>query len=553
MLGLRFFKGLPTDYVIKYVNGQPVAEGVGIAFKYLRHNTQIVVIPISSKDGDVTFSSVTCDLQTIAVHIQFTYRIADPHQAASQFNFSVDTSRQHRYYVSRDSAKMTQRVANVIQSEATAQLQQIAIDEVIYELSDIAQAAQENVNNTPMLHTLGVEVVNVFFVSVRQQSDGEIAPIAKLSAFPSPPPQNDSDPSDHDAAFDDANLKDSSKDALHGAPAKLDTGGERDAVSPTPQNPTKGVAAKDVVQNGTAFHGTALYDTALRGTRSSHNKDTTTSFGKRAADRSVAGKMRRRRAVDRVLELNAAREEPVHDESAAQSESAARMENTTRGEGGVRVDVAVRVALDNEEHEADFSTNLPQNASEAIGTKAEADNEASHNEAFEKEAPEQKSIKSSISGDAREPASRAAKAGAEKVGENAPVSMDDRKLVFTQALFAPPARADGMAPDILSIKGFRSLKLQGDNAVSSNQHVDGAYLFVSPAAAQEAKLQAAKNRRRANASNGTNLKQALNGEVSNASASKDDASNGAPSNGATEPQNHETKLPASSESSTRND
>ena len=47
MIQIGFFKGEPTDYVIKYVSGRVAREGMGLAFFYLRHNTSIVTVPTS--------------------------------------------------------------------------------------------------------------------------------------------------------------------------------------------------------------------------------------------------------------------------------------------------------------------------------------------------------------------------------------------------------------------------------------------------------------------------------------------------------------------------
>ncbi len=171
MLSLKFFKGLPTDYVIKYVNGRPVVEGVGLTFSYLRHNTQIVVVPVSSRDGDIAFVTVTSDLQAVAIQVQFLYRVNDPHQAASQFNFSIDTARKSRVYLSRDVEKLTQRASNLVQSEMTEQIQRYTLENLLYNLNDVALCVQQNVNISPMVKNLGIEILNVFLISARPRTD----------------------------------------------------------------------------------------------------------------------------------------------------------------------------------------------------------------------------------------------------------------------------------------------------------------------------------------------------------------------------------------------
>ncbi len=193
MLGLKFFKGLPTDYVIKYVNGRPVAEGAGLTFGYLRHNTQIVVVPLSNRSGDLVFSAVTNDSQSVALQIQFLYRICDPHQAASQFNFSVDANHDGRSYLSRDVAKLTHRAANLVQSELAEQVRLHTFESLQRNFRDIAQATQENFQDSSLSKMLGIEIINVFVLAVRPHIDIidtaflKDAPEKNLSPPTSPP------------------------------------------------------------------------------------------------------------------------------------------------------------------------------------------------------------------------------------------------------------------------------------------------------------------------------------------------------------------------------
>ena len=45
---IGYFKGQPTEYVIHYSSGRIMREGQGLAFFYLKYNTQIVAVPTSS-------------------------------------------------------------------------------------------------------------------------------------------------------------------------------------------------------------------------------------------------------------------------------------------------------------------------------------------------------------------------------------------------------------------------------------------------------------------------------------------------------------------------
>ena len=48
MLGFRFIKAEPTQFVIQYRNGRPHREGAGLSFWYFAPSTSIVVVPTAS-------------------------------------------------------------------------------------------------------------------------------------------------------------------------------------------------------------------------------------------------------------------------------------------------------------------------------------------------------------------------------------------------------------------------------------------------------------------------------------------------------------------------
>jgi hypothetical protein len=77
MLGFRFIKFQPSEYVLKYSNGKIVKEGVGLSFWYYVPSTSIVVVPVGSSDVPFIFEETTSDFQTVTVQGQITYRIVD--------------------------------------------------------------------------------------------------------------------------------------------------------------------------------------------------------------------------------------------------------------------------------------------------------------------------------------------------------------------------------------------------------------------------------------------------------------------------------------------
>ena len=80
MLGFRFIKVQPTDYVLQYRKGRLIREGAGLAFFYFAPTSSLVRIPMASVDVPFIFHEVTSDFQEITVQGQLTYRISDPRE-----------------------------------------------------------------------------------------------------------------------------------------------------------------------------------------------------------------------------------------------------------------------------------------------------------------------------------------------------------------------------------------------------------------------------------------------------------------------------------------
>src|SRR5436305_10777494 len=127
MVAIGFFKGQPTDYIIKFVGGRPTREGLGLAFFYLPHDTHVVAVPTSSTDANFVFNEVTNNFQAVTIQGQFTYRIHNPKQAAALLNFTLDPWK--RSYISNDPERLSQRITNIIQMETRGELEKRSLEE----------------------------------------------------------------------------------------------------------------------------------------------------------------------------------------------------------------------------------------------------------------------------------------------------------------------------------------------------------------------------------------------------------------------------------------
>ncbi len=165
MLGIRFFKGQPTDYVIEYASGRVVKEGAGLAFYYLEYNKQIAAVPISSTDASFVFNEITNNFQAVTIQGQFTFRIAEPRQTAALLNFTIDPRR--RTFVSNDPEKLPQRITNIIQMETRGEIQKRSLEETLRQHETIASGVLRRIRDGELLKPTGIELLSIYFLSTK--------------------------------------------------------------------------------------------------------------------------------------------------------------------------------------------------------------------------------------------------------------------------------------------------------------------------------------------------------------------------------------------------
>lgn len=163
MLNIGFFKGQATEYILQYVSGRVRREGQGIAFFYLKHNTNIVAVPTTSTDANFVFNELTRNFQAVTVQGQFTYLIHNPIQAASLLNFQVDA--RARKYVSEDPQRLPQRIINVIQMQTRSEIQRRSLEETLRESDLIAAAVLKRISEQALLEPMGVRLLSVYIQS----------------------------------------------------------------------------------------------------------------------------------------------------------------------------------------------------------------------------------------------------------------------------------------------------------------------------------------------------------------------------------------------------
>jgi hypothetical protein len=165
MFNIGFFKSQPTEFVIKYVGGKVQRSGPGMAFYYLKYNTQIVVVPTSTRDADFVFNELTGNFQAVTMQGQFTFRIFDPMKAATLLNFNFDPRRSA--YKSDDPERLPQRITNIVQMETRREILLRTLEETIRDSQAIASVAVARIREEALLEPIGVELISLYFLSAK--------------------------------------------------------------------------------------------------------------------------------------------------------------------------------------------------------------------------------------------------------------------------------------------------------------------------------------------------------------------------------------------------
>jgi regulator of protease activity HflC (stomatin/prohibitin superfamily) len=165
MLGIRFIKTDPTTYLLQYRKGQVAREGIGLSFFYYAPTTSLVAVPLASTDAPFIFEETTADFQTVTLQGQVTYRVADPKRLAGLMNFTLDS--RGDAHVSEDPQKLPQRVINVVNVLARAELQGLRLREAIRATEAIVQKVGTGLAASGELSQLGLEVLGLSILAIK--------------------------------------------------------------------------------------------------------------------------------------------------------------------------------------------------------------------------------------------------------------------------------------------------------------------------------------------------------------------------------------------------
>jgi regulator of protease activity HflC (stomatin/prohibitin superfamily) len=165
MLGIRFVRVQPTDYVLQYRSGKLIREGAGLAFFYFSPTSSLIRIPAASVDVPFIFHEVTSDFQEVTVQGQLTYRISDPRRLSQLMNFALAPDGKN--YTSADPDNLPQRLINHAQVLTRSSLKTMPLREAIGSSDDLVNGLKEGMQRAETIVSLGIEILGLSILAIK--------------------------------------------------------------------------------------------------------------------------------------------------------------------------------------------------------------------------------------------------------------------------------------------------------------------------------------------------------------------------------------------------
>jgi len=169
MLGFRYIKFQPNQYVLKFKNGKIKKEGAGLSFWYFAPSTSLVSVPMGSIDTPFIFEETTADYQAVTVQGQVSFRIAEPKKLASLLNYTLDALGKN--YVSEDHEKLPQRVINATQVLTRKVVSSLSLKQTLSSSESIVNSVTQGLKNSEELRSLGLEILGFSILAIRPNKE----------------------------------------------------------------------------------------------------------------------------------------------------------------------------------------------------------------------------------------------------------------------------------------------------------------------------------------------------------------------------------------------
>jgi hypothetical protein len=163
MIGFRFIKTRPTDYVILFRNGKARRHGTALSFFYHAPSSSLVIVPAGSRDEACIFNETTVDFQTVAIQGQITYSVIDPLKLATLLDFSVDADGS---YTGDGIEKLSVRLTNTVQITLREKLKSLTLREALTSGTMLVEHVRARLKENETLRALGLELLDFTILQI---------------------------------------------------------------------------------------------------------------------------------------------------------------------------------------------------------------------------------------------------------------------------------------------------------------------------------------------------------------------------------------------------
>jgi hypothetical protein len=165
MFGIRYIKVQPTVYLLQYQKGRIVREGAGLAFFYYAPATSLVAVPTASNEVAFIFEETTADFQKVTIQGQITYRVTEPKKLAALMDFTLAAD--GRSHASDAPEKLPQRLINIVNVQARAQIQRLPLRQAVRESDALVESLRPKLAASPEIAALGLELLGFSVLAIK--------------------------------------------------------------------------------------------------------------------------------------------------------------------------------------------------------------------------------------------------------------------------------------------------------------------------------------------------------------------------------------------------
>lgn len=161
---VKYFKGDPSQFIIKYSSGKLRKARRGLSFFYQAYHTDIGSIPAVTIDSNFIFNEITKNYQKITLQGHCTYRITDPGKMSNLLDFTIDLKT--KTYRSTDPEKLDMRIKNVIQMLTRSEILKSDLEEALTVSEELSKIVLEKTKDSELFIEMGIKVLSVTFTSI---------------------------------------------------------------------------------------------------------------------------------------------------------------------------------------------------------------------------------------------------------------------------------------------------------------------------------------------------------------------------------------------------